>query len=1600
MLLLLAGAMAANLYLEQRRWTVEANLHLEDELMVLAERLGGLLNGVTLIINGSANQLGHGALPDDDALYQLTRHHLHSNPVIFGSAVALEPEIYQRRFAPYSWRGPAGISSMDIAANAYDYSDGNWAWWTLPRRHNTPQWTPAYFDESAGNILMTSYSAPIFIDGIFHGVVTADLALNTLAQQLNLVRDELLIADDQSRLLFHPDQEKILRNRLEELVEDNAEESTLLTRLKQEKSGTARLTLNSGEELVVAFRRLPQTQWLMMLMRPVALVDAPINSQYRRGLGLLLLYTLLFSLIGWILSRRLLQPLEQLRHRVIALQHGSRTLAPLASPGTEEIQALDQGLLNMAASLQEREARLQDAHGNRLAGLLEGMGDRGFYLSMDPQGRLLQVSDGVEALLGYEPDLFRDKFARLLTDHPDNETNWHYQQQVLAGVPVPPHPLELRHREGYPRQFNVYLQPIRDEHDEILGAEALLMDISEEVEAGRWYQSILEAAPDAILLVDSEGKITYLNDRLTELTGHDKAKLIGQPVEQLLPKAARERHPELRQRFLKDPRPRAMGQGQDLSLMRADGSELAVEISLSQLPKSAGRDSMTAAILRDISERKEQEHALKETQRQLETITESVPGVVFQMVSQQEAPRVRFTFISGGIAKVLGLTREQILADPLTLLSRVAKEDRHHLEGALKQSVERGEDWNMELRMAPHGGPQRWFSIGARYDRDEQGQSRWNGFLLDITERRKMAQKLAESESHFRALFDNAGIAIVTLSPTGVIKELNERFIQFAQLPPDQLIGQHISQLLPAEDRDPFNRNLTPLLKGDKPHLACELRYRKADGNLRWADLRAVRLTQEGKPDRAVVLTMSDITERREINEALQQAKEAADTANQAKSDFLANMSHEIRTPMNAIIGLTQLCRQTELTPRQSDYLRKIDSASQSLLALINDVLDYSKIEAGKLELEQTEFALDELLERLSDLFASKAHDKGIELLFSVAPQVPNRLCGDPLRLGQVLTNLLSNALKFTEKGEVVLSIDGDDRIRFSVRDTGIGMNPAQQQRLFQSFSQADSSTTRKYGGTGLGLAISRRLVQLMQGEIRVDSTPGHGSTFYFELPLKAAAPVQRPMPTELSGMPLLLVDDNDTALDILEHTLSSFGFTVIRARSGRQALTQLEDGLPELVLCDYRMPKMDGLMLSRKLIKQGISPSRILILTAHQDEPLLKAIEKLGLAGHLTKPVNPSRLLDALLVALGKQGRHHPIRTQQGPRLSETQQAYLKGKKVLLVEDNPINQEVACEFLEQLGLEVTWAENGKQALQKLEQSQYDLILMDCQMPVMDGFEATGEIRQRLKLTELPIVAMTANAMAGDRERCLAAGMDDHLPKPFELARLHQVLWQYLGDPSLDSGPAQSSASPDEPTQPGWPHHPLLDVDRGLQLLQGSRRLYDHLLRRFLSSYRDAMAELKTQLADQAYEDATRLCHTLKGLCASLASPVLSQQFQKLEEYCKQKQVDQALLSETEENLLSLIQALEAWAGQECQAAPPGEDTFERLAQLKALRTPLEEYDPAVAELVDRLTQANPADAGLKRLATLIEGYQYDEALSWLSQLIAQSEEGRNDEQG
>jgi two-component system sensor histidine kinase/response regulator len=635
---------------------------------------------------------------------------------------------------------------------------------------------------------------------------------------------------------------------------------------------------------------------------------------------------------------------------------------------------------------------------------------------------------------------------------------------------------------------------------------------------------------------------------------------------------------------------------------------------------------------------------------------------------------------------------------------------------------------------------------------------------------------------------------------------------------------------------------------------------------------------------------------------------------------FLANMSHEIRTPMNAIIGLSHLALKTRLTPKQHDYVSKIHNAGTSLLSIINDILDFSKIEAGKLDIEATEFELDDVIGSVTTVTAQKAHDKGLEFLAEVDAAIPEQLEGDPLRLGQILTNLVNNAIKFTDHGEVRLKIEPLARtgekvqLKFSVRDTGIGMSREQAAKLFQPFSQADMSTTRKHGGTGLGLTICRRLVELMGGQIWLESEPGVGSTFLFTVWLGVGEPTTSGtrVPSQFENLRILVVDDNAAAREILVESLKSVAELVDAVSSGPEALAAIRerdsDKPYDVVFMDWKMPGMDGLQAAR-LIKtdQGLGRQpAIIIVTAFGREEVREEAEQIRVDGFLVKPVTKSMLVDSLVNVFGvAQGEA----SGAAAGLSE-ENLRLAGLRILLAEDNEINQQIAVELLEGVGAKVEVANHGRQAVENLFAASPppDLVLMDLQMPEMDGYQATAQIRAEPRFAQLPIIAMTAHATLEERQRCLAAGMNDHVSKPIDPALLYATLARYYHPPlfnvareaearpvdvqtpakpvhltsSAGTEPAPERRTADAPDG-GLPDVDGLDLRDGLGRVAGNRKLYLRLLRQFVEQQGAADRQIAEALERNDDALAKRLAHTVKGVAGNLGLRTVQQVAAKLE---------------------------------------------------------------------------------------------------------------------
>ncbi len=765
---------------------------------------------------------------------------------------------------------------------------------------------------------------------------------------------------------------------------------------------------------------------------------------------------------------------------------------------------------------------------------------------------------------------------------------------------------------------------------------------------------------------------------------------------------------------------------------------------------------------------------------------------------------------------------------------------------------------------------------------------------------RKLLEHIRETERFYRDVLELAPDGLMVVDAGGVIRLANAQIERLFGYPRAELIGQAVEILVPVEIRAghpalraAFHRAPSARDMGTGRELSAV----RKDGSLFPVEIGLSPLQAHQGGGQQVAVSIRDITERREQENALKQAKAKAEEATEMKSMFLANMSHEIRTPMNAIIGLSHLALKTQLNPKQRDYVSKIHNAGTSLLAIINDILDFSKIEAGKLDLETTEFKLDEVITSVTTLTAQKAHEKGLEFLARIHPGIPEQLLGDPLRLGQILTNFVNNAVKFTERGEIRVDIEQLEQtgekvqLKFSVRDTGIGMTREQSAKLFQPFTQADMSTTRKHGGTGLGLTICRRLVELMGGRIWLESEPGLGSTFFFTIWLKVgsgkAAP--RPVPERLAKLRVLIVDDNPTAREILQEPLSALVRHVDAVASGREAIStvrqQDETDPYDIVFIDWRMPGMDGLQASRHIKSDETLKHQpaIVMVTAFGREEVREEAERLQLDGFIVKPVTKSMIVDILVNVFAEAGQEITARAEGESA------ARLRGARILLTEDNEINQQIAIELLEAAGAVVKVANNGREAVTLLSEGPrpppFDVVLMDLQMPEMDGYQATAKLRADAGFSSLPIIAMTAHATVEERQRCLAAGMNDHIAKPIDPEMLFETVGRFYRREASARSSQERSPPPASAEMPNGdpPVVDGLDTKDGLYRVGGNRKLYSKLLRQFIDQQGPAPAQISEALRRNDTSTAERLAHTVKGVAGNLGAGAIQQVASKLE---------------------------------------------------------------------------------------------------------------------
>ncbi|MBF0195053.1 MAG: response regulator [Magnetococcales bacterium] len=887
------------------------------------------------------------------------------------------------------------------------------------------------------------------------------------------------------------------------------------------------------------------------------------------------------------------------------------------------------------------------------------------------------------------------------------------------------------------------------------------------------------------------------------------------------------------------------------------------------------------------------------------------------------------------------------------------------------------------------------------------------GVSDNITEQIKAKQRNRElvSELNFQKLSLDEHAIVSAADVKGNITYVNDKFVSISGYSREELIGNNHRMVKSDEHSKEFYQDLWRTITSGRPWHG-EVKNITKNGEAYWVRATVVPfLDENGKPFKYFSIR-TDVTSMKEMEKKLQQAKEDAESAARAKSDFLANMSHEIRTPMNAIIGLSHLCLQTSMTSQQKDYINKVHNAASSLLRIINDILDFSKIDAGRLDMETTHFTLEEVLSNMASIIYLKAQEKELEFLMDTDADIPQTLVGDPLRLGQILINLANNALKFTHEGEIaietkVLEKDAKNaHLQFTVRDSGIGMSKEHKAGLFKAFSQADASITRKYGGTGLGLTISKRLVEMMGGNIFVESELGVGSKFIFDVHLGISDKIinKEQMPTSyLKGKKVLCVDDNENAIKIISDYMTSFNFKVTQATNGQEAITAVQkaedDQEPfDLIVMDYMMPYMDGISAATTINKKlGLAnPPKIILATAYGEESTIKrAAKDAQINGFLVKPIHHNKLYEAIIEAFGE-GNIDGTKSTSNNKADQDYREGISGAKILLVEDNEINQQVAKELLEQANITVLIANNGKEGVEIVEKESLDGVLMDMQMPVMDGLTATKTIRKNSNFTDLPILAMTANAMSGDREMCLKAGMQDHISKPIDPINLYSTLSHWIKPVNPKPLTHKNDNQIDNTTEENNEVFEIsgINFNQGVKRLGGNQKAYLGVLEKFVKNQGEAGKKIRNALDKKDTIIAIRLAHTIKGVSGSIAAQELHKISTKLEkaiEKGEDKTTIDNLLSEVTSQLNTLCNEINSFLNKhqgdkkhKFSEEDVEESINERNNLIKELYKQLNMFDSGASDTIDKLKTLplnSEAEKNVDKIMDIIAKYDFEGAI-------------------
>ena len=1149
-----------------------------------------------------------------------------------------------------------------------------------------------------------------------------------------------------------------------------------------------------------------------------------------------------------------------------------------------------------------------------------------------------------------------------------------------------------------------YNSALWNQSGELISIVSFALDVTERThaelalkESELRYRTLVETSPDAIGVSDLEGKLLFCNRQVARLHGYkNETELLGQNVFELI---APESHRVAAKNFQKILK---LGSVRDVeyTMLRQDGGQFPAEFSGSLMRDAQGNPQAIIGLIRDITERKSAEDALKrakedlaqrveERTAQLKQVNEHLLSEIHERQLVEVALRQSETRLnqalsaaqmgawdwdlfkrsltwSDGVEELLGLKSGSFAGTYKAFLKCLHPVDRPTVTQALNRSIETGANYDVETRIIWPDSTIRWVAAKGAVLHNPSGQAvRMTGTVMDITKRKRVELALERERQQLRQIIATAPVAMAMLDTQMRYLAHSHKWLQLQDLEERSIIGRSHYEIFP-DIPERWKTEHQRALQGEVRSVSEDV-WERTDGTkvyLRWAI--HPWYTPDGEIGGIVIATDR-------INE-LVEAREAALEAARIKTEFLANMSHEIRTPMNGVLGTAGLLLQTNLAPQQLDYARTIRSSAEHLLNIINDILDFSKLEAGEMQLETINFDLDRSIESVVDVLAAQVQDKGVELAVWVDSNVPRQLQGDPGRLRQILLNLVGNAVKFTDSGEVVvkasLELEGLEegvkvessqelqvdklnvvtstqtnlqlsnlqptthpnlqlsnlqptthpnlqlsnlqpathpnliKIRFEVTDTGIGISEADQQKLFQSFSQVDASTTRQYGGTGLGLVICKQLVELMGGEIGIESVLGQGSTFWFTASFGISTEsVTKAIPPVFNQLKLLLVCDRTTTRQSVRSLLQNWGMQVEEATDSTSALKALRSssdrGHPyDMAIVDWQLPNNQGMLLVTMIrCDPKLAQIKLMIMSASEQHNAVPELEGMDISGYLVKPVRASRLWDSLVRALELENEigYWKLGTGEAAKTQE-QKPHLSPLKILLVEDHPVNQMVILNQLQMLELEADCVGNGKEAIAKLTQQNYDIVLMDCQMPVLDGYEATKEVRRREGSHRHTIViALTAHALPTDRDKCLSAGMDDYLSKPIDQDALGAMIerWaEYTTKPQIKLN--QSEVSPHSELPALNLDETPLDFKRLNAISRGKVTFQQQLVKSFIKNAQPGLEQIRNALQVNDCATIEQQAHRIKGASANVGVRVMPEVAAQLERQAREKTLEGA----------------------------------------------------------------------------------------------------------